>query len=348
MKEMFTRRSILALATGGMAAAALAAPAIGKSSGNRVLLGQPSSGFIYLPLYAARKLGYFEEEGLEAEFIVFQKGGAEAMAALIGGQSDIYIGSPGVQLRAQEKGQAIKSFASVMSQWGSQLIISAGAAKQVKLDELTDPRTKAAALKGLKIAVAGPGSLTDLMVRHIAKYGGLEPDRDVTIVPVGGGSNMLAAFGQERVDGYALSAPTSTIGMQQFGGRMLFDFSKGEYPPFADFSFYTLIARDQWLVDDKENAKKLVRGLWRGLKLMKEKPDEAREAVYTFFPKVEKPIFDVVWQQSLGAFGADPLINPDGMQKNFDFLEAGDGKPVNVALKDSYTNEIVEAVAKSM
>ncbi|MCE6076843.1 ABC transporter substrate-binding protein [Agrobacterium vitis] len=345
---MINRRDLLAVAGVGLASTVLGAPAIAKAGTSSILVGQPSSGFIYLPIYVARKLGYFENEGISPEFVVFEKGGSEALAALIAGQSQIYIGNPGLQLRAQEKGQAIKSFAAVQTQFGSDLVISAEAAAAVRLDSLKTPQEKAAALRGLKIAVAGPGSLTDLMVKHIARFGGLEPDRDVTIVPIGGGSSMLAAFGQKRIDGYALSAPTSTIGIQELGGRLLFDFAKAEYPPFADFTFYTLIARQDWLSENGDDARKFVRGLWRGLRLMKEQPDTARDAVQSFFPKVDKRIFDLAWRQALPAFAADPTIQEAGMKKNFDFLEAGDGHSISLPIDASYTNEFVEAVARSM
>jgi NitT/TauT family transport system substrate-binding protein len=237
-----SRRQAIAIAGLGTASL-IGAPAIAQSR-QKVVMGQPSEGFIYLPIYVARTKGFFEQEGLDAEVITFSKGGAEALAAVLGGQSDIYVGSPSVQLRAQEKRQPVQSFAAVQTQFGSDLVLSADAAKKIDLANLKDPKAKAAALKGLTIAVAGPGSLTDLMVRHIAVFGGLNPDRDMTITPIGGGSSMLAAFGQKRIDGYALSAPTSTMGIARFGGAMLFDFAQREYPPFADILFYTLIARN--------------------------------------------------------------------------------------------------------
>jgi NitT/TauT family transport system substrate-binding protein len=179
-----SRRQAIALA--GLGAASIAAcPAIAQSR-QKVVLGQPSEGFIYLPIYVARTMGFFEQENLDAEVITFSKGGAEALAAVLGGQSDIYVGSPSVQLRAQEKRQPIQSFAAVQTQFGSDLVLSADAAKKIDLANLTNPKAKAAALKGMTIAVAGPGSLTDLMVRHIAVFGGLNPDRDLTITPIGG------------------------------------------------------------------------------------------------------------------------------------------------------------------
>jgi NitT/TauT family transport system substrate-binding protein len=342
----FSRRQAIALAGLG-ATGFLASPAIAQSR-QKVILGQPSEGFIYLPIYVARTEGFFEQEGLDAEVITFSKGGAEALAAVLGGQSQIYVGSPGVQLRAQEKKQPVQTFAAVQTQFGSDLVLSADAAKKIDLANLKDPKAKAAALKGLTIAVAGPGSLTDLMVRHIAVYGGLNPDRDMTITPIGGGSSMLAAFGQKRIDGYALSAPTSTTGIERFGGAMLYDFARGEYPPFADILFYTLIARNDWITGKPELARKVVRGLWKGLRYMKSNPDEAREAVRPFFAQVPQAEFDLAWKLTLPSFRDNPRIEEAGMKKNYAFLAEAEQRPVTVPIADSYTNAVVDAVAPSM
>jgi NitT/TauT family transport system substrate-binding protein len=341
-----SRRQAIAIAGLG-ATSLIGAPAIAQSR-QKVVMGQPSEGFIYLPIYVARTKGFFEQEGLDAEVITFSKGGAEALAAVLGGQSDIYVGSPSVQLRAQEKRQPVQSFAAVQTQFGSDLVLSADAAKKIDLANLKDPKAKAAALKGLTIAVAGPGSLTDLMVRHIAVFGGLNPDRDMTITPIGGGGSMLAAFGQKRIDGYALSAPTSTTGIARFGGAMLFDFARGEYPPFADILFYTLIARNDWIVGKSELAQKLVRGLWKGLRYMKANPDDAREAVRPFFTQVPNAEFDLAWKLTLPSFRDNPRIEESGMLKDYKFLEEGEQKPVTVPIADSYTNAVVDAVAPSM
>ncbi|MBR0870325.1 ABC transporter substrate-binding protein [Bradyrhizobium tropiciagri] len=345
---MLSRRDMLAAAAAGLTSVAGPKPAAAQSVRPRVVLGQPSEGFIYLPLYVARKLGYFADEGLDAEIVVFQKGGAEALAAVLGGQADIYVGNPGIQLRAQEKGQAVKSFAAVQSQFGSDLVIAKEAAQRTGMAGLKDPKAKAAALKGLTIAVAGPGSLTDLMVRHIARFGGLDPDRDLTITPIGGGANMLAAYAQKRIDGYALSAPTSTAGVLRFGGLSVFDFAKGEYKPLADIAFYTLIARNDWISGQKDKAQKVVRALWKGLRLMKTSPDEAKAAVRSFFEKTPPDEFTSAWTQNVAAFPATPRITADGMQRNYDFLRDGEGKAVTVPLADSFTNEVVDAVAPSM
>jgi NitT/TauT family transport system substrate-binding protein len=144
------------------------------------------------------------------------------------------------------------------------------------------------------------------------------------------------------------AAPTSTTGIARFGGAMLFNFARGEYPPFADFLFYTLIARNDWIVGKPEIAQKVVRALWKGLRFMKTNPDEAREEVRPFFTQVPKAEFDPAWNLSLPSFSDSPRIDEAGMLKNYSFLQEGERKSVIVPIGKSYTNAVVDAVAPSM
>jgi NitT/TauT family transport system substrate-binding protein len=58
-----SRRKAIAIAGLG-AASLIGAPAIAQSR-QKVVMGQPSEGFIYLPIYVARTKGFFEQEGLD-------------------------------------------------------------------------------------------------------------------------------------------------------------------------------------------------------------------------------------------------------------------------------------------
>ncbi|MEP9350751.1 ABC transporter substrate-binding protein [Xanthobacter sp. KR7-225] len=311
----------------------------------RLTIAQPSEGFLYLPIYAARGLGYFHDAGLDVEVTIFGKGAAAALTSVIGGESDIYVGLPAVPLQAWAKGQRTQLFAALLKQCGSDIVLSAEAARRADLGARRTPAEKAQALRGLKIAVAGAGSITDLVVRHVAVYGGLDPDRDLTIIPIGGGGNMIAAFGQGRVDGYCLSAPTSTIGVVTFGGALLFDFAKGEYPPLRDFLFTALSARPEWLAANRSAAVRLVRALARAIETMRTRPAAARAAIGPFYPGVAPAVLDAAWAQALGSLPASLDMDAAGIGKNIDFLTEVRGTRLDVPVAEVFTNAIVTLAA---
>ena len=340
------RRSIVA----AMAATLLLGPLAGigqAAEPTRVVLAFPSEGFLYVPIYAAQKLGYFAEEGLNVEIVVFQKGGSAALTAVLGGEADAYVGFPAIAIRARAKGQAVRAFAAVQTQFGSTVVIQADAAKRAGVTAASPVADRARALRGLTIGVAGPGSTTDMLVRFLAKEVGLSPDRDLTIMPVGGAPNMLAAFSQGTIDGFSLSPPTTTTA-ENLDGFALMNLAGGEYEPLAGFLFTAMIARDDWLAGHRDTAEKLVRALWRGEQVLRTDPDKAREAVRAFFTRTDPVIFNQAWGASLPSYPATPRIEAAGLRKNISFMNAVEAEPVRIAVDELSTNAIVDAVAPAM
>lgn len=291
-----------------LAAALLCSPLMGSSQAAeppKVVLAFPSGGFLYVPIHAAQKLGYLADEGLNVEVIVFPKGGSAALTAVLGGDADAYVGFPAIAIRARTKGQAVRAFAAVQTQLGSTVVIQGDAARKAGMTASSPIADWARALRGLSIGVAGSGSTTDMLVRNLAKEVGLNPDRDLSVMPIGGGPNMLAAFSRRTIGGFSLSPPTITTA-EKAGGFVLVDLARGEYEPLAGFLFTTMISRDDWLAKNRGTAEKLVRALWRGEQVLRTDP----------------AIFDAAWAASLPSYPATPRIEAAGVEKNMAFMNA--------------------------
>ena len=65
-------------------------------------------------------------------------------------------------------------------------------------------------LKGLKIGISGRGASTDTATRFMLKQAGLDPDKDVTIMPVGDPGTMLASLKNRVIDAAMAVEPTQT------------------------------------------------------------------------------------------------------------------------------------------
>jgi NitT/TauT family transport system substrate-binding protein len=343
---MTTRRRFIA--------GALATPLIGRAGSafsqglTKIVIAQPSAGFNYLPVYVARGMGMFKEEGLDVDVVVFERGASAALTAVLGGEATAYVGLPAIPLQAHAKGQRTKIFGALYNQWGSEIVLSGEVAAHAGVKSSMSNKEKAAALRGLKIAVAGAGSITDLLVRHVSRFGGLDPERDLTIIPIGGGANMLAAFTQKKIDGYSLSSPTSTIGIANMGGVNLFDFSRGEYEPLRGLLYTAVSARDEWLNTDGETARRLLRSLWRAQIAMHDRPGEAKASITESFSKIDKTVIDLAWNAILPGFDKSLVVTPDGIARNYEFLRAVRGELATSPIPETYTNAFVQAVEPTL
>src|SRR2546426_2044132 len=195
--------ALLAPPSGGLAMrlsiallAALLISAHGAEAQQTVKIGTTPS-FVFLPLYVAEQLGYFKAEGITAQFVDFE-GGAEVTTAMVGGSID--AGGTMVErpLILAEKGFGAKNLVALENRNPLHVVLRANhPAKEVK------------DLKGSRIGMTRAGSGTDLSLRALLKDAGLEPDRDVAIIAIGGGSAAHAAP-QGRPGGGGLGGAAAT------------------------------------------------------------------------------------------------------------------------------------------
>ncbi len=102
---------------------------------DKIVFAQSTDGLIYAPVYVARSLGYFEEEGLKTEFII-TGGGSKVTAAVLGGSAQIGVTSLVNAMDSTKKGKPLQGFAALMNQYASNLVIKKEIAEKKGLRNL--------------------------------------------------------------------------------------------------------------------------------------------------------------------------------------------------------------------
>jgi NitT/TauT family transport system substrate-binding protein len=148
----------------------------------------------FLPAYVARAQGFWEEEGLDVNILEF-RGDADSVQALAGGAVDINVAALQGCLNMIEGGQDVRAI------WAGMNVADFSWYMQPQYNGWQD-------LKGKTFAVTSPGSLTELLLRAIAKKNGLDPDTDLEIVRVGTTPNAFAALRAGNIDVAFLTPPT--------------------------------------------------------------------------------------------------------------------------------------------
>ena len=241
-----------------------ASPLQPAHAADRVNVVMSSFGFLYLPVLTAEQLGYFDEEGIDAAITATQ-GGSKALAAVTGGDADIYVGATSSALRARDNGAPVIVFGADMTQYASNIAVRGDWAKKHGITETSSYQDKLKTLKGITVGVTSAGSGTDQLVRFLAKEAGLRADRDMTITALGSGQAMIAAFSQNRIQAFTHSAPAAEEAVKNHDGVMLFNFSQGEVKSLDGFLYISLIAREDWLNGHKDLAVRFLRAVQRSL-----------------------------------------------------------------------------------
>ncbi|MDR7415532.1 MAG: ABC transporter substrate-binding protein [Armatimonadota bacterium] len=151
-----------------------------------------------LPVLVAEAAGYFRGEGVEVGRILLS-GGVAIRNLLIGGRTSFgVIGTEHIPL-ARLAGAPLKGIAPVYDRLHVTLIVRSALRRQVRRVE---------DLKGRTVGVTAPGSFTWSIAVTFLKKAGLEPERDVRLLPVGtDASVMYTALQTGRVDALAFSEP---------------------------------------------------------------------------------------------------------------------------------------------
>lgn len=321
------------------------APAFSQTGSNKVVVAQGTDSLIFMPAYVAKAKGYFAEEGLDGEIKIF-RGGVQALAGVMAGDAQVYIGPPSTAMKAIEKGQDITVYAANMTQIPTNIVIQGDVAKSRNITASSTIEDRLKALRGLTMGVNAAGSAPDQVLRFAARSVGIDPDKDMRVSPVGAGAALIGSFEQKRIDGFAFSSPASDIAVDRFGGLMVVNFAKGEYEPLRGFLYLSLISRTDWLKQDPQRAAKTVRAFWKAQKLINEKPEEARAAVRTFFPSMDEEAFNGGFAANAITIPATVRIDRKSVVMNKEFSEAVENIKLNVDVDKVFTNEYVDLAEK--
>lgn len=250
-----------------MAALALlvsAAPALAQT---KIMAGVAATNEALAPIYAAKAKGYLDEAGVEIEMVNF-KGGGATVKALIGGSVDLCLCAADHVLRLGSRGMPAKILVG-MDEHHSYALIAKSDSPYGSLEDL----------KGKKLAITSPGSLTDNTLRYMIGEKGLSPDTDYQIIATGGGAPMRAALATGQVDaGMLITTDVLDILTGSSDYKVVEDFRELAYPSF------TLFALQSWIDENPELAAALTEAVVKAVDDLKADPEFAKEVISTMYP----------------------------------------------------------------
>jgi NitT/TauT family transport system substrate-binding protein len=240
MKALSTRRRVALSGAIGAAVMVLTLAACGSGSAGgsssagsgpaKVNITAFSGSFASLPVYVANRKGFFKQHGIAPNFVTVSSGSA-AMQAMLAGSADMANVAVSESLIANSKGEGVKYIVGVTTGSIGELVMS----KNIQLpDEAAGYPAVIKDLKGKKIGVSSKGSTTYYELAYLLKQAGLDPDKDVTIVPAGPLAGQVAALKDGQLDGFMSQEPVTTQVTDSKDGRVIFYFYQGNRPAALD------------------------------------------------------------------------------------------------------------------
>lgn len=294
--------------------------ATGKLEGSILTVRSTDVSWLWAPYLVADNQGFFADEGLDQTGQPTGEG--EVAGIVLSGNAEMIVGSPVGPMKATAAGQALISFAAMVTTYASNIVISGPAYEAAGLTDDSSVEERAMALKGLSIATTGAGAGPDLLVRYVAsELGGLDPASDLTLTPIqGGGGPMLAAVETGQLDGFCLSSPTSDQGVQNFGMKYLFNMAENPIENLEDYLYIVASCTPQYLQENEAHVLAYCRALQRALDFIQEEPDAFKEVMRELFEGVEPEIFEAGFEGNKDIYAKTIVISDDQFEKARDFL----------------------------
>lgn len=261
----------------------------------KVRLGIAATSVGFLPIYAAYHRGFYRDEGIDLEIILMSL--AAANNAFFKGEIDYSAGLTGLALAAARNYPAkilIFTVAKPLQSFMSR-------------KEIKDPRD----LRGKKVAGSSPGGSATILAYQALKHFGLEPGKDVQVLPMGGsGAGRLAVLEQGVVDAALLSVPENIIALHKGYNELIF---LGDVVSFPQNGFGTTVTRIQ---QQPEEVYKMVRATLRGLFFVMDEAtrDQARDTMMKQWRVGDTKLAGEMLGYLKRGWAKDAVVSPEAVQ----------------------------------
>lgn len=158
--------------------------------------------------WIAKEAGLFAKHGLDAEVILLT-GSPRAVQSLIAGDVHYTVAGATATMRARMRGADVMIIAATTNVSSQKLLVT----RKSGIRQLED-------LKGRAIGVSQYGSEADAFARIVISKAGLRPDKDVTILQVGGHPQVAAALVAGKIEAGVLGG-LAFLTAQQSGAIVL-------------------------------------------------------------------------------------------------------------------------------
>ncbi|OGQ78817.1 MAG: hypothetical protein A3G40_04725 [Deltaproteobacteria bacterium RIFCSPLOWO2_12_FULL_57_22] len=247
------------------------------------------------PVWLAKEKGLFSKHRLDTQVLLIESG-TTSIQALVAGETQIAQLGGGVILSSGLAGADVVSIAGLENRSAFSLITQ----KEIKSAEQ---------LEGKRLAISRFGSASDLAARLILQRLGLVPDKDVTLLQVGGTSTRLAAITKGSVES-AVITPEFYILAKRIGVTTLAD-------PLSvkiDFPQNAIATSRSFLKSQPETVTQYLKAVVEAIHYFKNNRDESMRIMGKYLKIEDREALVEIYELYKNILAPIPFSTVEGMQ----------------------------------
>ena len=258
---------------------------------DKIRIGFPDMAAQFVPVLLAQKRGFFQEEGLQAEFIRINP--PPAAAALVNGELDYYT-AIGTGVAGAIRGVPLKAVAAFVP--GAPIAL------------IARPEFKSVhELKGKAIGLLSLGTALEAIARLIFKHFGIDPDREVKFLVTGTIEGRFASMKQ------GLTAATLGSPPIDFQGKKLGFVVLARAHELFSYPISGLVASVKKITERPDEIKRVIKAGIKANRYITQNRDGTLEVVAEWL-KINKEMAAATYDSLSKAFNDDGSLPEKGLR----------------------------------
>jgi NitT/TauT family transport system substrate-binding protein len=274
--------------------------ALGQSL-DKMRLGYSGTGLNNYVLEMGRRAGLFRKNGLDLE-VVYVNSGSLLSQALIAGTFDVSFSQGSEAMLAKLHGADMRITAVIANRF-NHVYITAPTITSIKQ------------LKGKKVAVSRFGSGSHFQTKLALKEGGLDPEKDVTVLQIGNSSARMAAILSGSVDGTIMAADFVPRAKRE-GFNVVLDLADSK----IDYPFLSLNMMGGYIERNPKMVKALIKSMAESIRTLQTDQAAAKAVVRTVLKTEDVETVDYATIRSIQVLARRPFPTAAGIQTVLDEL----------------------------
>jgi NitT/TauT family transport system substrate-binding protein len=290
-----------------------------------IVIGYPTTSSQFAPLWFTRDVGLYEKNGLDAQ-LVYIRGGSILLQAMLAGQAQVAQNGIAETMVAVLRGGDVKILGVTSNIFPYTLI----AAKGVKSSK---------DLMGGRIAVNRLGDVSAIASGVALRKLGLNPDKDVTMLQVGGSPQRLAALQSGSVQAAAVDF-MSSLRLSKQGYTVLAQVS-------LNYPYLGPVASARFLRENPATAEAFIKAFVEGIARFKNNREEGIKALARYMKSNDTDVLNKAYDFIANEFYTENLEpDPKSFQELVDEVSQREPLAKNATIQKVFDLTIVHKLEK--
>jgi ABC-type nitrate/sulfonate/bicarbonate transport system substrate-binding protein len=287
-----------------------------------VTIATAVSNMAFAALWVAEQLKYFEQEGVRAKITV-AGGGSPCQTAVVGRSVQFCASSSEGLVLAQVEGAPLVAIQAHNRNLTLSVVIRKEIADKFKLTRKSPLNERIKVLTRLgPIGATSPGAVSEQIFKFlVGKVEGGNPKK-LKFVYLGG-PQLPASLMNNVIDAFALSPPAAEITEAAGKGYVIIPLGLGEVPELTDYPYEILMARPDYVEQNRQLATAVARAISRGGALFHTNPRAAKAALrahrFSNPKKLDQKVFDLSFETIKPAIPRWGDMTTEGWKKVINF-----------------------------